>query len=232
MFTFENISKSYFRTTVLSDINLMVKPGMLIGLLGPNGAGKTSMLKLMLRYTKPLKGKMTWNQKPLSEESMKDIAGCLDFNPFPFWMRMVDVKEFYQYFFKNFDINRYQELVDYFKLDQKKKIVYCSKGTIAKIKLLFTLSRKAKLYLLDEPLEGLDIVARKKFLDVILETFHPECSMIISSHYVEELEQLFTDAIFLNEGKIILNANTETLRLDKQKSIDAIYMELFAPCGN
>lgn len=232
MFTFENISKSYFRTIVLSDINLTIKPGMLVGLLGPNGAGKTSMLKLMLRYTKPSKGKMFWNQKPLSEESMKDIAGCLDFNPFPFWMRMTDVKEFYQYFFKDFDTNRYQELVDYFKLDQKKKIVFCSKGTIAKIKLIFTLSRKAKLYLLDEPLEGLDIVSRKKFLDVILETFHPECSMIISSHYVEELEQLFTDAIFLNEGKIILNANTETLRLDKQKSIDAIYMELFAPCGN
>jgi ABC-2 type transport system ATP-binding protein len=232
MFQLENVYKSYFRTNVLSDINLTIKPGMLVGLLGPNGAGKTSLLKLMLRYTKPTKGQLIWNNKPLSEESMNDIAGCLDFNPFPFWMSMKDVKEFYEYYFKDFDTTRFNELMDYLKLEPKKKIVHCSKGTIGKIKLLFTLSRRAKLYLLDEPLEGLDIVARKKYLEVIVETFNPECAMIISSHYVDEMEQLFTDAIFLSEGKIVLNANTETLRSDKQKSIDAIYMEMFAPCGN
>jgi len=232
MLTLEGIYKSYFRKNILKDIHLKIPPGKLIGLLGPNGSGKTSLLKLILRITKPTKGAIKWNDMPITEKSMHDIAGFLEGNPFPYWMRIKDAKDFYQLYFKDFDNNRYKELMDYFEMDPKQKIVYSSKGNLSKVKLMLILSRRAKLYLLDEPTEGLDLVARKKFLKVIVDTFNPECSMIMASHFVEEMEQMFTDAIFLKKGQVELIGETEELRNSRHKSVDEIYLEMFQPCGN
>jgi len=232
MLTLEHINKSYFRKKILIDVNLQIPSGKLIGLLGPNGSGKTSLLKLLLRHTKPTKGIIQWNNEPLSEKSMHDIAGFLDGNPFPHWMRIQDAKYFYQLYFKDFDNKRYQDLMEYFEMDPKQKIVYSSKGNLSKIKLMLVLSRRAKLYLLDEPTDGLDLVARKKFLQVIVDTFTPDCSIIMASHFVEEMEQMFTDAIFLKKGIVALTGETEELRNVRHQSIDEIYLEMFKPCGN
>jgi len=230
MLSLQHISKSSNGNKILKDINLAIPLGKMVGLLGPNGSGKSTLLKLICRIVKPTKGIIQFEEKPLIEKSLSQISVFLEGNTFPPWMKINDTAYFYQKSFLDFDAEKYHKLIEAFSIDPMEKIANQSKGNLTKIKLILALSRKAKLFLLDEPLDGLDFLSRQKCLDLIIDAFTEECSMIFSSHFVKELERLFTVVIFLQEGKIRLMGDAEDLRIEYGKSINEIYQEIYRPC--
>lgn len=224
----KKVYKKYSTQYALSDINLSIFPGSLLGLLGPNGSGKTSLFKLLLRYTQPSKGQILFQNCPLSHSSMKQIAGFVQGNPFPRWMRIIDAVDFYKDFFPDFDLLYCKKLLRQFDLNSKALISKLSSGNISSLKLILILSRVgATLYLLDEPLEAMDIVTRNMFLNEILNAFHENCAMMISTHHVEEIEHILSEVVFIRHGHIELTANAEDLRVERNMSIVNLYWEKY-----
>jgi ABC-2 type transport system ATP-binding protein len=227
MLELRKLIKRYHNQTILGPIELSLTAGLFLGLLGPNGSGKSTLLRLIVGTTKPSSGKILWNSQPLSESSLFDIAYLPDSNPFPIWMKVQDVFYFYSIFFPDFDRKECSEYLELFELPQKQKIVHLSKGNLAKLKLIVTICRKAKLYLLDEPLEGLDISSRKKMQHLLAKLLTNKCSIILSSHYVREMDQLFTDILILKKGEVILQGDKDTIQTEQNLSIEEIYEEVF-----
>jgi ABC-2 type transport system ATP-binding protein len=143
------------------------------------------------------------------------------------WMKVKDAIAFYQDFFKDFDINKAKELLDFMDLSENSSMTQLSKGMIEKLNLVLVLARKAKLFLFDEPLGGVDPSAREKIIDAIIKTCGKENSMVISTHLVKDIERLFHNVAFLSEGNIVLQGNAEQLKTEKGKSIDEIFREVF-----
>jgi ABC-2 type transport system ATP-binding protein len=228
MLELQQIVKRYHHQLVLGPIQLTLPSGIFLGLLGPNGSGKTTLLRLIAGSTKPSSGTILWNQRIISEESHNEIAFLPDNNPFPSWMNIQDALYFYQTFFPDFDSKECKEYLYMFGLPIKKKIIHLSKGNLSKVKLIFTLCRKAKLYLLDEPFEGLDITTRKKMLHILARMLTDQCSIILSSHFVREMDQLFTDILILKEGQVALHGEKDSIQAEMGQSIEEIYEDIFS----
>jgi ABC-2 type transport system ATP-binding protein len=227
MLELRKLIKRYHNQTILGPIELSLTAGLFLGLLGPNGSGKSTLLGLIAGTTKPSSGIIVWNSQPLSESSLSDIAYLPDRNPFPIWMRVQDALHYYHIFFPDFDSKECSEYLDLFELSRQQKIVHLSKGNLAKLKLIVTLCRKAKLYLLDEPLEGLDISSRKKMLHILAKLLTDKCSIILSSHYVREMDQLFTDILILKKGEAMLQGDKDTIQAEQGLSLEEIYEDIF-----
>lgn len=222
-----NIEKSYFNKKALSGINMEVKKGRIIGLLGPNGSGKTTFLKIAAGILRQSSGEIFIDgHKP--GVYTKAIVSYLPDKDYLFkWMKIKDAIEFFNSFYKDFDKDKAEELLKFMNLDENSKITALSKGMSEKLYLTLTLSRKAKLYILDEPLGGVDPTTREKILDAILDNYSEESSMIITTHLVNDIERLFDDVAFISKGEIVLSGNAEEFRNEKGISIDELYREVF-----
>ncbi|AWI05256.1 ABC transporter ATP-binding protein [Clostridium drakei] len=222
-----NIEKSYFNKKALSGINMEVKKGRIIGLLGPNGSGKTTFLKIAAGILRQSSGEIFIDgHKP--GVYTKAIVSYLPDKDYLFkWMKIKDAIEFFNSFYKDFDKDKAEELLKFMNLDENSKITSLSKGMSEKLYLTLTLSRKAKLYILDEPLGGVDPTTREKILDAILDNYSEESSMIITTHLVNDIERLFDDVAFISKGEIVLSGNAEEFRNEKGISIDELYREVF-----
>lgn len=222
-----NIEKSYFNKKALSGINMEVKKGRIIGLLGPNGSGKTTFLKIAAGILRQSSGEIFIDgHKP--GVYTKAIVSYLPDKDYLFkWMKIKDAIEFFDSFYKDFDKDKAEELLKFMNLDENSKITALSKGMSEKLYLTLTLSRKAKLYILDEPLGGVDPTTREKILDAILDNYSEESSMIITTHLVNDIERLFDDVAFISKGEIVLSGNAEEFRNEKGISIDELYREVF-----
>lgn len=222
-----NIEKSYFNKKALSGINMEVKKGRIIGLLGPNGSGKTTFLKIAAGILRQSSGEIFIDgHKP--GVYTKAIVSYLPDKDYLFkWMKIKDAIEFFNSFYKDFDKDKAEELLKFMNLDENSKITSLSKGMSEKLYLTLTLSRKAKLYILDEPLGGVDPTTREKILDAILDNYSEESSMIITTHLVNDIERLFDDVAFISKGEIVLSGNAENFRNEKGISIDELYREVF-----
>jgi ABC-2 type transport system ATP-binding protein len=227
MLELQQVEKKYHNQSILGPIQLSLPNGVLLGLLGPNGSGKTTLLKLIVGSSKLSGGKILWNQKIKNEASLSDIAFLPDYNPFPTWMNIQDAIHFYKLFYSDFNAKECIEYLDLFALPRKQKITHLSKGNLEKVKLIFTLARKAKLYLLDEPLEGIDISSRKKMMYLLAGLLNENCSIILSSHYVREMDQLFTDILILKKGKVALYGDKDMLQAEMNLSLEEIYEDIF-----
>lgn len=222
-----NIEKSYFNKKALSGINMEVKKGRIIGLLGPNGSGKTTFLKIAAGILRQSSGEIFIDgHKP--GVYTKAIVSYLPDKDYLFkWMKIKDAIEFFNSFYKDFDKDKAEELLKFMNLDENSKITSLSKGMSEKLYLTLTLSRKAKLYILDEPLGGVDPTTREKILDAILDNYSEDSSMIITTHLVNDIERLFDDVAFISKGEIVLSGNAEEFRNEKGISIDELYREVF-----
>ncbi|AKA68426.1 ABC transporter ATP-binding protein [Clostridium scatologenes] len=222
-----NIEKSYFNKKALSGINIEVKKGRIIGLLGPNGSGKTTFLKIAAGILRQSSGEIFIDgHKP--GVYTKGIVSYLPDKDYLFkWMKIKDAVEFFNSFYKDFDKDKAEELLKFMNLDENSKITALSKGMSEKLYLTLTLSRKAKLYILDEPLGGVDPTTREKILDAILDNYSEDSSMIITTHLVNDIERLFDDVAFISKGEIVLSGNAENFRNEKGISIDELYREVF-----
>ena len=223
----EKLCKSYLNKKALKGVDLDISQGKILGLLGPNGSGKTTFLKMVAGILHPSSGELLIDgQKP--GVYTKSIVSYLPDNEYLLkWMKIKDAVAYFKDFYSDFDEKRAKELLVFMKLDENDSVKNLSKGMKEKLKLTLVLSRKAKLYILDEPLGGVDPVAREKILDAIISIFNENSSMIITTHLVNDIERIFDDVAFISEGEIVLQGNAEELRLSKNKSIDELYREVF-----
>jgi ABC-2 type transport system ATP-binding protein len=223
-----DLVKKYMNKTAVNGISFEVEKGKIYALLGPNGSGKTTLMKIIAGLVKPTSGTITYNGNPIGVESKKKVA-YMSTEPFYYnYMTVEDVGKYYKDFFEDFDIKRYEELIDRMELGMKDKSKTLSSGLAAKLKIAATLARKAELYMLDEPLNGIDIIAREKIINTVLEDAREDAAILISSHLVDELEKIIDNAVFIKTGAIVLNGVAEELRASHGKSIVELYKEIYA----
>lgn len=224
----KNLVKKYMTKTAVSDITLDIERGKIYALLGPNGSGKTTFMKMAAGLVKPTSGTITYEGLPIGIESKKRVA-YMSTEPFFYsYMTALDVGKYYQDFFEDFDMARYEELIKKMDLSMKDKAKTLSSGLAAKLKIAATLARKAELYMLDEPLNGIDIIARERIINTILEVASDNTSILVSSHLVDELEKIIDNAVFIKNGTVVLLGEAEQLREERGKSIVDLYKEIYA----
>jgi ABC-2 type transport system ATP-binding protein len=224
----DSLSKNYFTKPALRGITMSVDNGRILGLMGPNGSGKTTLLKIIAGLQKATSGSFTVIGKNAGLETKKHVSFLPDRNTLYPWMTSSDAIEFYADFFEDFDKPKAYDMLSFMKLEKTDRVKTMSKGMIEKLNLTLAFSRRAKLFLLDEPLGGVDPVARERIVSTIIKTWSEDSAIIISTHLVNDVEQLFNDVAFLNKGEIILSGDAETLRSERGKSIDQLYLEIFA----
>lgn len=223
-----NLTKNFGSKHVLNDLSLNLEKGKVLGILGPNGQGKTTLLNIISGLYKPSNGYVKICGLNVGAETKK-LTSFLQEKDFLFkWMKVSSALDFYKTFFEDFDENKAKELLTAMNINESSKIKSLSKGMLEKVGLALTLSRKSKLYILDEPISGIDIISRDKIINTIINNLNSDSSMIITTHYVGELETLFDEVVFLGNGSIIEAGDAEDLRIKYGTSIDEIYRKVFA----
>ncbi len=222
-----HLYKSYDSKNVLCDINLKVKQGKIIGLLGKNGTGKSTLIKLINDLLVPDKGNIKVNGKAIGVESKKIISYLPERTYLNKNMTVLEVINYFRDFYDNFDSAKAIKLLQDLKLDVNQKLSKMSKGMQEKVQLVLVMSKKAKLYILDEPLGGVDPATRDYILDTILNNFSDDASIIISTHLISDIERILDEVIFIDNGKIIIQSDADNLRNKEKKSIDEIFREMF-----
>jgi ABC-2 type transport system ATP-binding protein len=221
------LSKQYMRTKALDNVDLNIKQGRIVGILGPNGSGKTSLMKIIAGILRQTRGEILIDGLVPGPATKAIVSYLPDRNFLYRWMKIDDAINFFKDFYEDFDEGKADELLSFMNLDRGMKIDALSKGMHEKLNLTLVLSRKAKLYVLDEPIAGVDPVARDQILDAIIKNYNNNSTMIITTHLVRDIESVFDEVIFLKEGVVILQGNAEELREEKGMQIDSLYKEIF-----
>ena len=223
-----NLEKKYLGKIAVRNISLSIGEGRVCALLGPNGSGKTTWMKMVSGLIAPNAGTITFFGQPIGKETKKHIA-YMSTEPFFYsYMTAKDVGKYYKDFFEDFDMEKYVNLVERLGLRMQDKAKTLSSGLAAKLKLAATLARRASLYLLDEPLNGIDIIAREQIIEAVMEVADKNATIVMSSHLVDELEKFIDDAVFVKEGSIVLSGEAEMLRNQHGKTIVELYKEIYA----
>ena len=223
----KNLCKSYDDKQVLKDINLKIPKGKIIGLLGKNGTGKTTLIKLINDLLTPTSGEILINGKNPVVESKEIVAYLPEKTYLDREMRVKDAIKYFEEFYKNFDSEKAKKLLKDLDLDINTKISKMSKGMQEKLQLILVMSRNAQLYILDEPLGGVDPATRDYILDTILSNFCEGASVIISTHLIADIERILDEVIFIDKGQIIVTSSADELRNKENASIDEIFRRYF-----
>ena len=223
----KNLSKFYDKKEALKDVNLKIPRGKIIGLLGKNGSGKTTLIKLINDLLVPTSGEILINGEKPGVESKKTISYLPERTYLDKDMKVKQVIKYFEEFYDNFNADTARKLLKDLNLDQEQKLSKMSKGMQEKVQLILVMSRKADLYILDEPLGGVDPATRDYILDTILSNFNEEASVIISTHLIADVEKILDEIIFINNGEIILTSSADELRNKEQSSIDEIFRRYF-----
>ncbi|MBQ8475225.1 MAG: ABC transporter ATP-binding protein [Clostridia bacterium] len=222
-----DLCKSYGDKKVLENINLSVPRGRIIGLLGKNGTGKSTLIKLINNLLTPTSGKILVNGMDVGVETKKLISYLPERTYLDKSMTVEQVIRYFEDFYDNFDADKANRLLSDLGLDTKQKLSKMSKGMQEKVQLVLVMSRRAELYILDEPLGGVDPATRDYILDTILSNFCEGASVIISTHLISDIERILDDVIFINEGKLILTSDADQLRTRENASVDEIFRRMF-----
>lgn len=222
-----NLTKRYGNKLALNNVSLNISTGKIIGLLGPNGSGKTTLMKLAAGLLQPSSGGIIIEDKKVGVETKTVVAYMPDRGFLYDWMKVRDAVGFFKDFFQDFDEAKAQEMLKFMKLTPDMAVRSMSKGMEERLNLSLVMARRAKLYLLDEPLAAVDPSTRDKIIDTILNNFNEDSSILLSTHLVRDVERLFDEVIFISEGKLILHKDAEALRTEKGKSIEDVFKEVF-----
>ena len=222
-----HINKNFGDKQILKDINLKIPRGKIIGLLGKNGTGKSTLIKLINDLLTPTSGEILVNGKPVGVESKKIISYLPERTYLDKSMTVDKVIKYFEDFYDNFDPDKARKLLKDLDLDTTLKLSKMSKGMQEKVQLVLVMSRKADLYILDEPLGGVDPATRDYILDTILTNFNEGASVIISTHLISDIERILDEVIFIDKGKIILTSSCDELRKKEDASIDEIFRRTF-----
>ena len=223
----EGLSKDYGQIRALDGIDLRLEEGKIVGLLGPNGSGKTTLIKLASRLLVPSEGRITICGEVPSEKSKAIVSYLPDRNFLPDWMNSNELIALYEDFFADFSKERAIEMLGSLNIDMTMPLKKMSKGTKEKVQLIMTMSRRAKLYRLDEPIAGVDPAARDYILRTIISNYDENATVLISTHLIADVENVLDEAIFLKQGKIVLHESVDELKESTGKSVDEYFREVF-----
>ncbi|MGE1106140.1 ABC transporter ATP-binding protein [Bacillus wiedmannii] len=224
----ENLWKRYGLKAVIRELNIEITEGKIIGLVGDNGSGKTTLLKMIAGLQHPSEGSITIAGKKVGLETKEIVSFMSDKPVFDDWMTVKDSLFFYRDFYKDFDIQKAVDTIAEFKIPLEEKITALSKGMVEKLQIILTFSRKARLYVLDEPLGGIDLVSREHVLELILQFYREDCTILIATHLIGEVENIFDEVIFLKDGESVLHENVEELRFQRGKAVTNLFKEVFS----
>ena len=224
----ENLSKNYGSVKALDNLTLKIESGKIVGLLGPNGHGKTTLIKTLSGLLSKDKGKVLIDGKRIGVGTKKIVSHLPERSYLSPEMKIKEVVSFFQEFYEDFDAKKADAMLGELSLDKESKLKSLSKGNREKVQLIMVMSRKAKLYLLDEPMGGVDPAARDYILKTIISNYSEDATVIISTHLIQDVEQILDEVVFLKEGKVMLHSDVDELRMEKEKSVDALFREVFS----
>lgn len=224
---FKGVNKSYGTKNVLKNIDLNIPKGKIVGLLGPNGSGKSTMIKLMNGLLQPDNGEIMINGMKPSIDTKKIVSYLPERTYLNDWMKVSDLLKFFYDFYSDFDVRRANEMIKSLDIDVNEKLKTMSKGTKEKVQLILVMSRNASIYILDEPIGGVDPAARSYILKTILKNYSEDSTLLIATRLISEIENICDEIIFISKGEIVLQGDVEAIREEKGKSIDALFREEF-----
>ena len=223
----KNLTKRFGATAALQDVSLEIAPGRIIGLLGPNGSGKTTLLKLANGLLTPDGGTLAIDGMAPGVETKKIVSYLPEKSYLAGWMNVRQLLGYFSDFYADFQSQRALEMLARLGIDPNQRIKTMSKGTQEKVQLILVMSRKAKLYLLDEPIGGVDPATRDYILSTIIGNYNPEAAVIISTHLIADVEKVLDEVIFINQGQVVLQSSVDEIREEKGMSVDALFREVF-----
>ncbi len=224
--TLASLTKSYGNNRVLEDINLRIPQGSVVGLLGPNGCGKTTLLKILAGLIKDYSGTVKIDNEEIGVSTKEIVAFLPDASYLPQWMTPLDAINYFSDFYADFNKEKAMKMVADFNLNPKQKLKTMSKGQQEKLCLILILSRNARLYILDEPLGGLDPSSRAAILEMIMNNYAKNSTMVISTHLINDVEKIFDRVLMINHGKLVVNSHVNELR-SHGKSVQDVFLEVF-----
>ncbi len=223
----KNLSKAYGRKTALSHINLTLSGGHIIGLLGPNGSGKTTLIKLINGLLTPSEGSLLVGGNPVGIESKKIVSYLPDQSYLDMNLKVQELIDYFKDFYEDFDESRAYDMLAKLNISPSDKLKTMSKGTKEKVQLILIMSRRAKLYVLDEPIAGVDPAARDYILNTILSNYDEDAAILISTHLISDIENILDEVVFIKEGQVVLTSSVDKIREENGKSIDSLFREVF-----
>lgn len=212
---------------VFTDLNLTIGSGKIIGLLGPNGSGKTTLIKMLAGLLAPEAGEILIDEKHIGPESKAVVAYLPERTYFNEKLKVKNVVEMFQDFYTDFDANRAYDMMKLLNIDPDIMIKKLSKGNKEKVQLIMVMSRRAKLYLLDEPIAGVDPAARDYILRTIITNYDPTATIMLSTHLIYDIENILDEIIFVKNGEIVLQRGADELRNERGMSVDEVFREVF-----
>lgn len=222
------LSKQYNRMSyALQNLNLALEPGQIVGLLGPNGSGKTTLIKLINDLLVPTEGRLLIDGKTPGVETKKIVSylperSCLDES-----MRIKEILRYFADFYQDFSTEKADAMLRDLEIDPAARLRTLSKGSREKVQLVLVMSRDARLYVLDEPIGGVDPAARDYILRTILSNYREDATVLLSTHLIYEIENILDRVLFLRQGQIVLNAGVDEIRTQQGKSVDTLFREVF-----
>jgi ABC-2 type transport system ATP-binding protein len=222
-----DLTKKYYNKTALSNVSLNFEPGKIYGLLGPNGSGKTTLMKVVAGLHKQTSGSVLINDEELSYKTKAYVSYMPTENFMYDSFRVIDIAKFYNSMYEDFRLDYALNLINEIKIDLNHKISNLSSGQIGKLKAVIALSRDTDIYMLDEPLNGVDVLSRDTIMDIITKSYNENKVIIISTHLVSEIEKILDTVIFLKDGMVEIFGNAEELRQSRQLSVEGLYKEVF-----
>lgn len=224
----KDLTKRFGRTAALDKVSISVESGKITGLLGPNGSGKTTFIKIAAGLLYPSEGTCLIEGNAPGKATKAIVSYLPDRNCLPDWMNTVKLFDYFEDFYSDFDRQKAMQMVQDLGIDLKLSIKHMSKGTREKLQLIAVMSRSAKLYLLDEPLSGVDPATRDYILNTIIRNYNPDAAVIISTHLIADIENILDDVLFISKGSVILASSTDEIREEHGKSVDEYFREVFA----
>ena len=227
MLEISHVTKQYGKKKAVCDLSLSLECGHVVALLGPNGSGKTTLMKMVAGLTRPTSGSITLEGTPIGPVTKRDVAYMPTEGFFYSYMTVMDAARFYQDFFADFDMGRFLSLLEADHLTPDTKIRAMSSGMMAKLKISLTFARRSKLIMLDEPLNGIDLIAREHTIRLIGENRGADRTMIVSSHLVEELKDIVDMAVFIKDGELVLFGDTKRIESEQGADIVEMYRRIY-----
>ncbi|MDF2840865.1 MAG: ABC-type multidrug transport system, ATPase component [Clostridia bacterium] len=225
--TCNNLSKSFGNKQALKNINLNIERGRIIGLLGPNGSGKSTFIKLCNDLLKPTSGELQIMGNIPGVETKKVVSYLPEQTYLNDWMKVSEMVQMFQDFYQDFNREKAYDMLKRLNISPTERLKTLSKGTKEKVQLILVMSREAQLYLLDEPIGGVDPAARDYILDTILGNYQENATIIISTHLISDIEKILDDIIFLKDGQVVLTKSVDEIRDENGKSVDSLFREVF-----
>ena len=222
-----DLVKKYGNITALNNIDLVLESGRIVGLLGPNGSGKTTLIKILNGLLTPSRGEVVINGHCVGVETKKVVAYLPDNSYLNSWMTVKQIVDYFTDFYEDFRPDVAYEMFTRLDISPERKLKTLSKGNKEKVCLILVMSRNARLYVLDEPIAGVDPAARDYVISTIINNYNPESTVIISTHLIADIEQILDEVIFLKNGSIVLNKTVDEIRLEYEKSVDELFREVF-----